>query len=61
MTQNKSSAVEEVLRLMGRDRKVFHVDTMNEEQRQMMIDLVSKSEMPTGHEHLDQTLKDWKP
>lgn len=47
--------------LMRRDRKVFHVGSMSDAQRQQMIDLVSKSEMPAGHQHLNDMLKDWKP
>ena len=54
-------STDEFKRLMHRDREVFHIDTMNDEERQKKIDLVSKSEMPVGHEHLDDMLKDWNP
>lgn len=54
-------STDEFKRLMHRDREVFHIDTMNDEERQEKIDLVSKSEMPVGHEHLDDMLKDWNP
>lgn len=54
-------STDEFKRLMRRDRKVFHVDTMSDEQRQEMINLVSQSEMPAGHEHVDELLKDWEP
>ena len=54
-------STDEFKRLMRRDRKVFHVETMSDEQRQEMINLVSQSEMPAGHEHVDELLKDWEP
>ncbi len=44
-------------RLKRRDRKVVATSDMPEE----LLQLIMKSEMPAGYEHLDEELKDWKP
>jgi prevent-host-death family protein len=50
-------SVEEYQRLKRRDRRVFAVEEMTDEQ----IAAIEKAEMPPGHEHLDAELKDWNP
>jgi prevent-host-death family protein len=46
-------SVEEYQRLKRRDRRVFAVEEMTDEQ----IAAIEKAEMPPGHEHLDAELK----
>jgi prevent-host-death family protein len=44
-------------RLKRRDRRVVATVDMTPEE----MELIAKSEMPPGYEHLDEELKDWKP
>lgn len=53
-----SRGIDHYLDVACRSRKVFHIDTMSDAQRQEMINRVAKSEMPQGNEHLDDMLKD---
>jgi len=50
-------SVEEYQRLKRRERRVFTVEDMTDEQ----IAAIEKAQMPSGHEHLDAELKDWNP
>lgn len=50
-------STEEYRRLMRRDRRVFRTEDLTDEEAA----LIAKSEMPAGHEHLDDELKDWNP
>ena len=55
-------STDEYHRLKRRDRRVFSTESMSEEQAREMIELVAKSQMPSGFEHFDNELpKDWKP
>jgi PHD/YefM family antitoxin component YafN of YafNO toxin-antitoxin module len=48
---------EEFERLKRRDRKVILTGEMSDE----IVALIAKAEVPPGHEHLDEELKDWTP
>lgn len=50
-------AAAEYERLERRDRRVVALEEMTPEE----IELIAKSEMPPGFEHLNEELKDWKP
>ena len=50
-------SMDEYRRLKQRDRRVFRTEDLTDEE----VALVAKSEMPPGHEHLDDELKDWNP
>ena len=50
-------SVEEFERLKRRDRRVFAVEDLTEEQ----IAAIEKAEMPERYRYLDAELKDWTP
>ncbi len=50
-------SAEEYARLKGRDRRVVKLEEFTEEE----MALVAQGEVPPGHEHLDEELKDWRP
>ena len=50
-------SMDEYRRLKQRDRRVLRTDDLTDKE----VALVAKSEMPPGHEHLDDELKDWNP
>ena len=50
-------SVEEYERLKRRDRSAIKAEDLTEEE----LALIEKAEVPPGHEHLDDELKDWKP
>jgi PHD/YefM family antitoxin component YafN of YafNO toxin-antitoxin module len=50
-------SAEEFERLKQRDRRAIRLEEFSEDD----IALISKSEVPPGHEHLDAELKDWQP
>ncbi|MFO1103109.1 MAG: type II toxin-antitoxin system prevent-host-death family antitoxin [Methylocystis sp.] len=50
-------SAEEYSRLKRRDRRVVKLEDFTEEE----IALIARVEVPPGHEHLDEELKDWRP
>jgi prevent-host-death family protein len=50
-------SVEEYQRLKRRDRRVFSIDEITDEQ----LAAVEAARVPEEHAHLDAELKDWKP
>jgi prevent-host-death family protein len=50
-------SAEEYARLKRRDRRVVLLEDFTDEE----MALIAKAEVPPGHEHLDEELKDWKP
>jgi prevent-host-death family protein len=50
-------SADEYARLKRRDRRVVGLEDFTEEE----IALIAKTEVPPGHEHLDEELKDWRP
>ena len=50
-------STDEYRRLIQRDRRAFRTEDLTDDE----VALVAKSEMPPGHEHLDDELKDWNP
>lgn len=44
-------------RLKRRDRRVVRLEDFTDAE----MALIAKVEVPPGHEHLDEELKDWKP
>jgi prevent-host-death family protein len=50
-------SADEYARLKRRDRRVFSVEDVTEEQ----LEAIKHTKMPEGLEHLDEELKDWKP
>ncbi len=50
-------SIEEYERLKRRDRRVTLAEDLTEEE----LALIAQTEVPAGHEHLDDELKDWKP
>ena len=47
----------EYLRLKRRDRRVISLEDFTEAE----MALIAKAQVPPGHEHLDEELKDWRP
>lgn len=50
-------SADEYARLMRRDRRVFSVDDLTDEQ----IEAIERARIPDGHDHLNDELKDWAP
>jgi PHD/YefM family antitoxin component YafN of YafNO toxin-antitoxin module len=50
-------SADEYARLKRRDRRVVVLEEFTEEE----MALIAKAEVPPGHEHLDEELKDWQP
>ena len=50
-------SVQEYTRLKHRDRTVVRIEDFSSEE----MALIAKAEVPPGHEHLDEELKDWQP
>jgi hypothetical protein len=50
-------SAQEYARLKKRDRRVVATGELTE----LEVDAVARSKMPSGHEHLDSELADWKP
>jgi prevent-host-death family protein len=50
-------SAEEYERLRQRDRKVIAAGDLSSE----LVEAVTKSEMDTKHNHLDELVKDWTP
>jgi len=50
-------AAEEFERLQRRDRRAVRIEDFTDEE----MELIAKSEMPSGYEHLDKELEGWKP
>ncbi|MBK5961672.1 prevent-host-death protein [Rhodoplanes elegans] len=50
-------SADEYARLKQRDRRVVELDAFTEDE----IARIAESEVPPGHEHLDEELKDWRP
>ena len=44
-------------RLKRRDRRVVRLEDFTDQE----MALIAKVEVPPGHEHLDDELKDWRP
>jgi hypothetical protein len=50
-------SAEEYARLKRRDRRVVKLEEFTEEE----MALIAQAEVPPGHVHLDEELKDWRP
>jgi len=50
-------SAEEYARLKRRDRRVVRLEDFTEEE----MALIAKAEVPPGHDHLDEELKNWRP
>ena len=50
-------SAEEYSRLKRRDRRVVKLEDFTDEE----MALIAQADVPPGHEHLDEELKDWQP
>ena len=50
-------SIEEYARLMRRDRRVFAVEDLTDEQ----TEAIRQAKVPDEYAHLDDELKDWNP